>query len=333
MRVQVGAKRFGFSFMEIMVAGLVSAFLMVGTLKIMSTLNSKAKLSEISSELAIRAAQVNVVLTEDLDKTVFFSGGTVAGTHFEGTPTFGISRFPFQDLGGDTSDGIKLFVLSPGDSLQSTNRVTAIAINAGKSTITVEGDFTPVDSLDEDLFLMRCGTSYELFTVESGIVYTSGTPGNSQFVATEDATDFLSYIDNPLTNGYPEIVRVSRKVYQIGDGVNPVGLFAYEKGLYRLIDKNVQSMQVKYQLRSRDEQAVADCDSKNDSRYFANGNIDTDCDWNDVAGLRWEMVFESSRDVDGAESANPHTGVVDSKVKFVNVLSKSPYYYTVELVN
>ncbi|PIR21704.1 MAG: hypothetical protein COV44_11800 [Deltaproteobacteria bacterium CG11_big_fil_rev_8_21_14_0_20_45_16] len=331
--MRVSGELFGFSFMEIMVAGLVSAFLMVGTLKIMSTLNSKAKVAEVSADLALRASQVNVLLSQDIDKAVFFSGGTVAGTHFEGTPTFGISRFPFQDINSDTSDGIKLFVLNSGASLQSSNRVTALAINAGKSTITVEGDFTPVKAMDEDLFLMRCGDSYELFTVESSIVYTPGTPGSSQFVATEDGTDFLTYINNPLTYGLPEIVRVSRKIYQIGHGVATSGLFAYENGLYRLIDRNIQSMQIKFQLRSRDEQAVSDCAAKNDSRYFVNGSVDTECDWNDIVGLKWEMIFVSSKDVDGAESENSHTGVVDSKVKFLSVLSKSPYYYTAELTN
>lgn|GEM_PF-3812565 len=315
-----------------MIGAALFSIITASTLIIYSKLQRKQMQAQIQSNLKTEADQMSVVFSQALDNAVFLNGDTTDSTHFEGTRTYGIMRSPFAAPGiSENNDGLRLFEIDDSNSTSSTYQVTAIAINSGKSDITVTGDFQPLHLTAEDLFIMKSGSLADLFTVETNISYSGGS---SSFTATEDASNYIDYVTHPEVQGYPEIYRVKKVTYQIGNGSDQTtGLYRITPDETRFIARDVVSMQVRYELSSRDGDATTDCTSKNDSRYFDLDASSTDCDWNDIVALHVDLVFESTQDVGATETKNPITGETDSYIKLVRHISKSPLNYVSNLTN
>lgn len=326
------AKFKGFSLIELMISAVLFAVITVTSLMIYTKLKRKEMEAQVQGELALTSKIIQETMTRDIENIVRLTDDTTAGTHFEDTRTFGITRFPFQEVGEDVSDGLQLIVSDVENSLDSSFSVLSAQPNGtGGTQFVVRGDFIPLKEKNEDLFVVRKAGRSELFT-RIGNIQTSGVGGalTSTFQSKEAFPNAWLPIhsDDP-----PQIFRVERRIYQIGDNRDAQsGLYRIRQGLPELISNRVTSMQVRYELSARELQSQADCESKNKNRYFPHDSSLNECDWNDVSAVHVELVLESEQEI-GLESLQPHTLVKDGRIKHLLSFIKIPNDYVSELTN
>lgn len=325
----------GFSVPELMISSLLLGGVMAAGMKIAANLKKTQMASEVTTELQIKAAQASKVIGDELDRAIRISGDTNAGTHFENTVLYGISRFP-NSAATEVSDGIQFFVYDTEASLEQVYSVTGITVSAGNSTIVVEGDFRPLISIGpggsegDDLFIVKNNDRTELFKVTASVSYDSGA-NTSSFQTAQDPSEFLDNVNSPGTNGTAELYRVQKKLLFVAAGG---GLYLQARGKNRLISIDAHSFQAYYSWNAQEETAEADCASKNQLRYIDQPADATECDWNDLQSIRMELVMASKADVLDGEAEYPHeAGVSDKKAKVLYTFSKVPAVYSAESIN
>ncbi len=313
----------GFSLPEMAVAVLIFALITAGSTIAYNRLARQQNQSTVQAEQRTQGNIVDKILGNDIENATYLSGSTAAGTLFPaGTPvkTFGVLPYPFNDPSTQNpvriSDGIEIFVIDTSLSLSSLYSVTNVVASGGGSSVTVSGDFSALQTLSEDLFVMTGSTGIrELFQIDGAInVSGSGAGATSTFVTTVAVPSSITSLIG--SNANPSIYRVQKVRYQVGNGSETRGLYRIRNGVTELVAADVASMQISYGLSSENTDHVADCTTKDSSRYFAHGTLSTQCTWGDVRSVQVQMVFETENDMGVAYNANPHLpNVSDGKIR------------------
>jgi len=323
----------GFTLTELLIAGLLSVTVVAAAMHVITKFMRTTQESDLQAGLSLKGSQLRVILSSLVEPALYLEGETIAGTHFGEGPSFGLMRFPFEAPGESVSDGLQIFALDSSASTSSSFQVTEITLVSGDYRITVSGDFVPTKTLEEDLILMKVGTTSELFTLKSSVSHSGGLPGTSTFTVEESAEAFIDFLLHPSVAGHPEVMRVSRRVLRIGNGSDVAsGLFLLEQGSARLIERDVTSMRVFYELSARLEAAEADCESKQLARYLPLAADSSECHWTDVAGVRLELVLESLANT-SKNSEHPHTGQIGKSAKHLQIVQVVPGDYLQNLMN
>lgn len=320
----------GFSIIELMIALVLLTGVTISAMTVMNKLQRKERESSLVTEYALVGAQLDSQFAYDLKNAAKIDGPyTNAGTQFDSTKTYGILRAPFQSEGSDVSDGIQIFVTDPGLSQTASFDIASISGNQ----MTVNGDFTPTVALAEDLFVAVVNNKKELFKVSGTIQVTGTSPSQvSTFTVANCDSNLAAAITSAIASNPPQIYRVQRVTYQIGNGAGITrGIYRTVNGSTAKIASDVASMQIRYELATTDAAKSADCalSTKNDSRWFAHATSASECSWNEIASIHVEVVFESPTDMGAPVNFNPHIpGVSDGKVRYTMHISKVPTSYT-----
>ncbi|MBN8554480.1 MAG: hypothetical protein J0L93_03465 [Deltaproteobacteria bacterium] len=331
-RRRVAAGERGFSIIELMISVVVMAGVTLAVMHIINKIQAKQRESSLVSDYVLAGQQLDSLFSFDLKNSEKIDGEyTNAGSQFASTQTFGILRSPFQDTGSDASDGLQLFVADPSLSTSSSFDIADISGTSGSVTLTVNGDFTATATLAEDLFIVVVNERKELFQV-SGSVHVTGSAPNqvSTFSTIGSDANVVNAIRSAIQTNLPQIYRVQRVTYQIGNGSGVTrGLYRSVNGVASKVGEDVATMQIRYELATTDSDKTSDCASKNNSRWFAHSTQSNQCSWNNIVAIHLEIVFESSSDSGAPENFNPHIPqVVDGKVRYTMHISKSPSGYT-----
>ncbi|MBN8555976.1 MAG: hypothetical protein J0L93_11065 [Deltaproteobacteria bacterium] len=317
-----------------MISALLFSVVVSGSMYAFYSFQRKGQQSDAATEFAVEAQQVSQLLVSDIRNAAYLSGTTtIGGTNFQSTKTYGILPQPFADSSSLTSDGIQLFVIMSTLSTSSLFDLSTITPGGTCGSIVVSGDFSPTQTLAEDLFVMVSGSAAELFKV-SGTISVSGSVGSQLSTVTLDSCSNTAIAEMQtalLTDptNVPKIYRVQRIRYTIGNGVATTGLYRYSNGQTVLISDHAASMQIRYGLLTTDSTTSADCASKTNSRWFAHATTSAQCNWNEVVAIHAEIVLESAQDLAMPANFNPHIpSVVDGKVRYISHISAMPSNYT-----
>jgi type II secretory pathway pseudopilin PulG len=319
---------------ELMVSVLLLSVVTMSAMGIMNRIQRKERESSLVAQYSLQGQQLDSQFAYDLKNATKIDGpATNAGTQFNSTATYGILRSPFSDAANSTSDAIEVFVTDPDLSQTSTFDITNVAGTCTASaTITVAGNFTPTATLQEDLIIVVINNKKELFKISSGSILVTGTSPNetSTFtVAGCDATVLSDVQAAAAGTNSPQLYRVQRVTYQIGNGTTTRGLYRTVNGSTIKVADDAASMQIRYELATTDSSKAADCKTKTDSRWFDHPtNTTTECSWNDIAAIHLEIVLESATDMGAPDNFNPHDPtVVDGRVRYTVHISKVPTSY------
>ncbi len=323
LAVRSSFKRSGFSLVEMLVSLLIFSGLTALSLMAFSKLQGRIQKGKIQAEQLNLLENVKKKIQVDVEGALELGAVTTNSIHFGGQRTFGIMPKPFEDPGTRISDGIQVFVEESEFSKQASFQLLSMDCNGGASaaTIRVQGDFTPTETLSEDIFAITDGSNIELYTVEGNITVLGGS-GNpeSQFGMNEDL-HLCGTTPDSVT-----VYRVGRRYYHVEEVAGRYQLLRETQAGPEVMGEDIRSMRVFYYFDTSETAGAkaADCQLKSGLRWFDHSASTSDCSWDLLKSVRFEIVMESNRGSEGTLSQNPHTGESNDRIKSFSFFAVSP---------